>query len=119
MQSQQAREEILAARWRSLIHKKVPFLVAHDGLSIVGLVFGEQEKVVILLVDPRGGAVFIPVLLEGIVRVMLNRGARHLKVSVSQADQRFFEEAGWRSSGAGAKPGQVSMEYSTTAADVP
>lgn len=112
-------EALLSIPWQCLIEEKLPFLVGLDDCSVVVLVVGQEEKAVIFLFDPWSEVAFIPVLLEGLVKVMLSDGARTLKVWVHQANQGFFEEAGWRSSEAEAKSGQVCMEYSLPVADTP
>lgn len=111
-------ETLLATPWQALIEAKFPFLIGLDGSRVVGLVVGRQEKTAVLMVE-RTGAAFIPVLLEGLAQVMLSHGTRPLKVWVAQANQRFFEEAGWRSSGAENEADQICMEYSPPVADTP
>lgn len=117
-QSQSDMEMLLAIPWQSFIEAKVPFLIGLDGSNVVGLVVGREERTVVLMVE-RAGAAFVPVLLEGLVKVMLSHGMRPLKVWVGQANQRVFEDAGWHSSGGENESGQVCMEYSPPVADVP
>lgn len=118
-QIQTAVEALLSIRWQALIEAQVPLLIGLEGSSVVGFVIGGREKITGLLVKPRCKAAFVPVLLDGIAKVMLSYGFRRLEYMVSQADQRYFEEAGWRRSEAEAEPGQHCMEYSLPIAETP
>ncbi|WP_179166293.1 TniQ family protein [Azospirillum agricola] len=88
-------QDLAAFRWRSILGAKQPLAVGMEGGRVVGVGTVWTGRLVEIFVEPMVEADFLPVLLEGCVRLAARRGVKRLEAEVHYSNYTDFERAGW------------------------